>query len=190
MKILITGFEPFGGADVNASWEAVRLLPDTIGGAAVEKRKLPVVFGQSGRMACEAAAECQADVLVSVGVAGGRKAVTPELVAVNWRMASIADNAGQAYHGEMIDPDAPAARMTTLPVMRLVEAAKAAEVPCQLSLTAGAYVCNDLYWAILTDGETSGRPSLFVHVPDLDALDAATTSRGLAAILSVITAEE
>lgn len=186
MKILVTGFEPFGGAAVNASWEAIRLLPNTIGGAAIVKRQLPVVFGEAGRLACAAAAESGADVLVCVGVAGGRKAVTPELVAVNWRMASIADNAGQAYHGEMIDAAAPAARMTSLPVMRLVDAAKAADVPCQLSLTAGGYVCNDLYWAILTDGETSGRPGLFVHVPDLDALDTAATARGLEAILSVI----
>lgn len=77
MKLMITGFEPFGGAAVNASWEAVKLLGDTLDGAAVERMLLPVEYGRAGRMAVAAAKAAGADLLVCTGVAGGRTAVTP-----------------------------------------------------------------------------------------------------------------
>lgn len=183
MKILVTGFEPFGGAQTNPSWEAVSLLPDTIGGAELERMQLPVVYGEAGQRVLRRAAEMRPALVVCTGAAGGRKAVTPELVAVNWRMASIADNAGNAFHGEPIDPAAPAAYRTPLPVMTLVDAAREAGVPCQLSLSAGGYVCNDVYWHLLTGQEAGGYQGLFVHVPLAEDLPPQKTAEGLCAIL-------
>lgn len=167
MSILITGFDPFGGADVNPSWEAVQLLPDRIAGHDVHRLQLPTVFSRSGEMLLEAAEKIQPALVILCGVAQGRQAVTPELVAVNYRMASIPDNAGQSYPGVKIDEDSPAAFMTKTPVQDIIAAIRRADIPAQLSLSAGAYVCNDLYFAALKNN----LPALFIHVPGTEAVD-------------------
>ena len=105
-------------------------------------------------------------------------------------MASLADNAGKAFNGERIAPGGPAARMTALPVMRLVEKVKEQELPCALSLSAGAYVCNDLYWSMLTwQEEEGGCPCLFVHVPSVEYLPSRMTADALQLIISGALAE-
>ncbi|MBQ8655127.1 MAG: hypothetical protein IJ507_09335 [Clostridia bacterium] len=179
MKILITGFEPFGGDSVNPSWEAVRLLPDSVDGAQLHRVQLPVVFGECGeRLAAEAQAY-QPDVVILCGVAGNRTEVTPELLAVNWRMGSIADNAGVQYTGQKIDPAGPDAIMTDLPVTAMVEDMKQAGLPAKLSLSAGAYVCNDLYYAAMQGQKKGGYRALFIHVPPTTALCTEETARAL-----------
>ncbi|MBR7136583.1 MAG: pyroglutamyl-peptidase I, partial [Clostridia bacterium] len=107
--LLITGFDPFGGESINPSWEAVARLPDRIGGWCVEKRQIPTQFGQAAETVLAAAAECAPDVILCVGQAGGRNSVTPEVVAINLREASIADNAGVLAQNEPVVPGAPAA---------------------------------------------------------------------------------
>lgn len=179
MKILITGFEPFGGAAVNPSWEAVKLLPEQIGGAALIRALLPVEYGTAGKRAAAMAMELGADLLICTGVAGGRTAVTPELLAANWRMASIADNAGVLYTGQKIDTAAPAAIMTTLPVTAMVEAVKQNGLPCALSMSAGGYVCNDVYWHILQGQAEGGYKALFIHVPLLEQSTAENTAKAI-----------
>ena len=156
MSILVTGFEPFGGSSRNASWEAVSLLPETIAGHAVYRMRLPVCYGQAGDLLVEMMRRIRPTVTLCCGVAGGRKAITPELIAVNYRRAAIADNADVLYAGEKIDPKRPDAHMTRLNVLRMVDAMKSAGLPADLSLTAGAYVCNDLYFALLDRGLTVG----------------------------------
>lgn len=156
MSILVTGFEPFGGSSRNASWEAVSLLPETIAGHAVYRMRLPVCYGQAGDLLVEMMRRIRPAVTLCCGVAGGRKAITPELIAVNYRRAAIADNADVLYAGEKIDPKRPDAHMTRLNVLRMVDAMKSAGLPADLSLTAGAYVCNDLYFALL-DRRRRGR---------------------------------
>lgn len=170
MSILLTGFEPFGGASVNPSWEAVCCVPDRIAGHTVHRLRLPVVYGEAADLLREAIARIRPEFVISCGVAGDRKAVTPELVALNYRHARIPDNAGNQYSGVPIDPNGPAARMTCLPIHALIDAVKAEGIPCALSLSAGAYVCNDVYWALLDCEAVFGHRGLFIHVPSADAV--------------------
>jgi pyroglutamyl-peptidase len=95
MKILITGFEPFGGYAVNPSSEAVGLLPDQIDGTDIIKKVLPVVFGDAADQLTEMIRETVPDAVICTGLAAGRKGITPELIAVNIRDARIPDNAGR-----------------------------------------------------------------------------------------------
>ncbi len=175
MSILVTGFDPFGGAQVNPSWEAVSLLPSIIAGHEVHRVQLPTVFGRCGEMLMQAAQELQPALVILCGVAQGREAITPELVAVNYRMARIPDNAGQSYVGVKIDESCPAAFMTETPVQEIIAAIQAAGIPARLSLSAGAYVCNDLYFAALKNG----LPALFIHVPGIETVDTAHVAQAI-----------
>ena len=186
MTILMTGFEPFGGDSVNASWEAVDRLPEEVGSAKIVKLRLPVVFGQCGEKLEEAAAKINPDVVICCGVAGNRTEVTPELLAVNWRMGSIADNSGVRYTGEKIDRDGPDAIMTVLPVNDLVSAMQQAGHAAKLSLSAGAYVCNDLYYALMQMQEKLGRKGLFIHVPPQSAKASEKVAEALEICLQTI----
>ena len=180
MSILLTGFEPFGGADTNPSWEAVRLVPDCLAGHSVHRLRLPVVYGEAANLLRQEIARLRPALVICCGVAGDRKAVTPELVAINYRHARIPDNAGQSYFGEPIDVSAPAARMTHLPIHTLIDAVKAADIPCAVSFSAGAYVCNDVYWALLNAEEEFGHRGLFVHVPSAEAVPVCDMARAIA----------
>lgn len=179
MKLLVTGFEPFGGAETNPSWEAVRLMPDRLDGAEIRRLRLPVVYARAGKLLLAEVKRLRPDLVLCCGVAQGRQAVTPELVAVNWRMASIEDNDGQRFDGEMIDPAQPAAYMTSWPVMKMVAEMEAAHLPARLSLSAGAYVCNDLYYHLLGHERAYGYCGVFVHVPGTEVLQPSQAARAL-----------
>ena len=131
-------------------------------------------------------AELHPDVVICCGVARGRTEVTPELLAVNWRMGTIPDNAGVAYAGEKIDPTGPDAIMTDLPVKRMVAAIREAGLPGRLSLSAGAYVCNDLYYALMRGQEQGGYRGLFIHVPAEREMPLADTARALLCCLRTL----
>ena len=163
--LLITGFMPFGGEDRNPSWEAVNALPDRIGAWKLHKLLLPVEFGHAAHLAIETAEACHADAVLCVGLAAGRMAVTPELVGVNVRDASIPDNAGQKFNGDPIRPDGPAAYFSTLPVREMTAAILGAKIPAMLSYTAGAYVCNDLLYTLLDHFSGTSTRAAFVHIP-------------------------
>lgn len=179
MSILLTGFEPFDGASVNPSWEAVTRVPDQIAGHVIHRLRLPVVYGEAADLLLREIARIRPEVVICCGVANGRQAVTPELVAINYRHARIPDNAGQQYSGQPIAPDAPAAYMTRLPVHDMIEAIKAEDIPAYLSLSAGAYVCNDVYFALLASEAELGHRGLFVHVPGADVVDADAAARAI-----------
>lgn len=177
--ILLTGFEPFGGDEANPSWEAVCLVPDMLCGHDVHRLRLPVEYGRAASILQEEIARLRPEIVISVGVANGRKAVTPELVAVNYRFASIPDNAGVSHRGDPITPDGPAAYITSLPVHDMIAAINAAGIPAHLSLSAGAYVCNDVYYALLACEAEFGHKGLFVHVPGEDAVSVEDMARAL-----------
>lgn len=183
MKILVTGFAPFGGDTVNASWEAVSLLPARLGKAELARLLLPVEYDTAGQLAVAEAERIHADMILCTGVAGGRTAVTPELIAVNWRMADIADNAGVRHDGVLVRPGKPAALMTSFPIVPMSRQVSEAGVPCRVSLTAGAYVCNDVYWHILEAEQRTGCRALFVHVPALAQLEASQSAKALTILL-------
>ena len=143
MKILVTGFDPFGGESVNPAYEAVKLLPDTIGGAQIFKLEIPTVL------------------------AGGRASISVEKVAINFVDARIPDNNGEQPLDEPLQADGPAAYFSTLPVKAMVQHVKDAGLPCYLSFTAGTYVCNSIMYNVLymCDKRYPGIRAGFIHVP-------------------------
>ena len=165
MTILITGFEPFGGQSVNPSWEAVSALPERIGAYRLEKLRLPVEYGEAARRVLVKARELSPQVILCVGQAGGRDSVTPEVIGINLREASIPDNAGAAPAGTPIDPDGPDGIFSTLPVREMAEAIRARGIPALLSYSAGAYVCNDLLYTRLNRFRGTDTRVGFIHVP-------------------------
>ena len=164
-KLLITGFDPFGGATVNPSWQAVSRLPDQIGDYILCKLEIPTVFTEAARAVLEKAAVFCPDVILCVGQAGGRAAVTPERIGVNIRDARIADNAGNQPKGQFVAPDGPAAYFATVPVQAMAEAIEKAGLPATVSNSAGAFVCNDVLYSLLH--HYAGTPVRvgFIHVP-------------------------
>jgi pyroglutamyl-peptidase len=165
--LLITGFAPFGGETVNPSWEAVRRLPDVLGGVVLHKKELPVEFTAAADLVWAETERLRPDAVLCVGQAGGRDAVTPEYVAINLRHARIADNAGNHPQDEPVVLGGPAAYFTTVPVRRMVEAVEKTGVPCACSYTAGTFVCNDLIYSLLHALRDTEIPAGFIHVPFL-----------------------
>lgn len=166
-QLLITGFDPFGGASVNPAREAVMALPDTVGDYALTKLEIPTVFGLAAEKVLQAAEALCPDVILCVGQAGGRAAITPEVVAINLREASIPDNAGNQPKNMPVVENAPAAYFSTLPVRAMAEGVKAAGIPCSLSYSAGVFVCNDLLYTLLHHYDGTDTRVGFVHIPYL-----------------------
>ena len=164
-KLLITGFDPFGGASVNPSWLAVEQLPKQVGAFEVHKRMIPTVFGAAAEVVLAEAEKVQPDVILCVGQAGGREAVTPERIAVNIRDARIADNAGNQPRGEFVASDGPAAYFATVPVEKMAQAIRDASIPATVSNSAGAFVCNDVMYTLLHAFAGTDVRVGFIHVP-------------------------
>lgn len=166
-KLLITGFDPFGGETVNPAFEAVRLLPDVIAGFELCKLEIPTEFIRSGVILKDALRAEQPDAVLCVGQAGGRTAVTPERVAINLMDARIPDNAGYQPIDTPVVPDGPAAYFSTLPIKAIVERIQHAGLPAMVSNTAGTYVCNSLLYTLLHAAahEYPGFCGGFIHVP-------------------------
>ena len=164
-QLLITGFDPFGGEAINPSREAVMRLPDVIGSWTLCKREIPTVFGKAAEAVLAAAEECHPHAILCVGQAGGRAAVTPEVVAINLREATISDNEGNRPVNRPVAEGGPAAYFSTLPVREMVAAAKAADIPAALSYSAGAFVCNDVLYTLLHHYDGSEVKVGFVHIP-------------------------
>ncbi len=164
-KLLITGFEPFGGETINPSWEAVARLPSEINQYSLTKLQIPVVFGEAAEKVLAAADEMCPDVILCIGQAGGRNAVTPELVGINLRHATIPDNKGYQPKDEPIVFGGDAAYFSTLPVRRMADAVNAVGVPSQVSYSAGAYVCNDVLYTLLSHFARTQTRVGFIHIP-------------------------
>lgn len=166
-RILVTGFDPFGGQPVNPAREAVLRLPDTVGGYEITKLEIPTVFGLAAETVLQAAEELRPHAILCVGQAGGRSAVTPEVVAINLREATIPDNAGNIPVNTPVMENAPAAYFATLPVRDMVRAVRERGIPCALSYTAGTFVCNDLLYTLLHHYRDTEVKVGFVHIPYL-----------------------
>ena len=166
-KLLITGFDPFGGETVNPAWEAVKKLPDRITDYTLYKLEIPTVFGLAAETVLAKAAQTQPDLILCIGQAGGRAAVTPERIAVNIRDARIPDNAGNQPGGEQIAPDGPAAYFATVPVKKMAAAIENAGIAATVSNSAGAFVCNDTLYSLLHHYAHTDMKVGFIHVPYL-----------------------
>ena len=166
MKILLTGFDPFGGQTINPAWEAVKRV-NAPAGAELIKLEVPTVFGLSVETVREALLRERPDAVVCVGQAGGRNAVTPERVAINVDDARIADNAGNRPVDVPVDPDGPAALFSTLPIKAMVQAIQDAGINAQISNSAGTFVCNHLMYGVLRTLQRELPCTIggFIHVP-------------------------
>ena len=169
MKILVTGFEPFGGEARNPSAEVVARLPEQIAGAQIVKLILPTVRYEAPQKVERAVDEHRPDVVLSIGQAGGRSAVSVERVAVNLDDYRIPDNAGNQPADEAVVPGGPDAYLSELPVKAMVEAIQRAGVPAQVSLSAGTFVCNHLLYHVrhYLEGRHPGARNGFIHIPFL-----------------------
>ncbi|MEE1210684.1 MAG: pyroglutamyl-peptidase I, partial [Parafannyhessea umbonata] len=140
-KILVTGFEPFGGERTNPSWEVASTLPATIAGHAVVCERIPVSFSRGPAAVLAAIKRENPAIVLCLGQAGGRAKVTPEFVGINYTDARIPDNDGARPRGTRLLEGAPDAHFSTLPVHAMAQAMADAGVPAAVSYTAGAYVC-------------------------------------------------
>ena len=167
MKILVTGFDPFGGEQVNPALEAVKLLPKEIHGAEVYWAEIPTVFYQSAEVLEAEIVRYQPDVVLCIGQAGGRASLTPERVAINQDDARIPDNQGNQPIDTPIRLDGEVAYFSTLPIKAMVQAIKEEGLPATVSNTAGTFVCNHLmYQALyLADKKFPHMRAGFMHIP-------------------------
>lgn len=166
-KLLITGFDPFGGETINPAWEAVKRLPEIIGDYELCKLEIPTVFGLAADTVLEKAAQVRPDVILCIGQAGGRDAVTPERIGINLRNARIADNAGNQPQEETIIPGGADGIFSTLPVAEMACAISNAGLPANVSNTAGTFVCNDTLYTLLHHFTGTHVRIGFIHVPYL-----------------------
>ena len=166
-KLLITGFDPFGGENINPSWEAVKELPDHIGDWQITKMEIPTVFGAAADQVIAAAEGLQPNAILCIGQAGGRAAVTPEVVAINLQEARIPDNLGNQPMNIPVVKGGPAAYFATVPVREMVQAIQAANIPAALSYSAGTFVCNDVLYRLLHHFDGTATQAGFIHVPYL-----------------------
>lgn len=167
MKILITGFDPFGGETVNPAYEAVKLLPDVIKGAEIVKMEIPTVFWEAGKTVDKAIIENKPDAVICVGQAGGRADITVERVAINLAEAPIPDNAGNEPMDVKVQENGENAYFATVPVKAMVQNINDHGIPASLSYTAGTYVCNNVMYDLLymTDKKYPNIRGGFIHVP-------------------------
>lgn len=165
--LIITGFDPFGGETVNPAWEAVKRLPDVLGNYRLTKLQIPTQFAKAAETVLAAAEADLPDVILCIGQAGGRNAVTPERIAINLMDARIADNAGFQPVEEPIVPGGPDGIFATVPVSAMAETIREAGIPGAVSLTAGAFVCNDTLYRLLHHFVGTTTRVGFIHVPFL-----------------------
>jgi len=169
MRILVTGFDPFGGEPVNPALEAIRRLPATLGAHTIERRPLPTLFHRSLEVLGDAVRTIRPDILLCIGQAGGRSALSIERVAINVDDARIADNGGAAPIDQPIVPGGPAAYFTNLPLKAMVQGLSEAGIPAKLSNTAGTFVCNHVFYGAmhLVATEFPALRAGFIHIPFL-----------------------
>ena len=167
MKVLVTGFEPFGGEKVNPALEAIKGLPAEIHDAKVRWLEVPTVFQKSAQVLEEEMSCYQPDFVLCIGQAGGRSSLTPERVAINQDDARIPDNDGNQPIDLPIRPDGAPAYFSSLPIKAMVQAIKKEGLPASVSNTAGTFVCNQLmYQALyLVEKKFPHVKAGFMHIP-------------------------
>ena len=170
MRVLITGFEPFGGQAINPSWEVARALHGwRLGQAHALAVQLPCVFAQADTVLTRALHELQPDLVLALGQAEGRSDISVERVAINVMDARIADNAGAQPIDQPVVAGGPAAYFSTLPIKHLVASLRAAGFPASVSQTAGTFVCNQVFYRLQHALAAQPVRSGFVHLPLLPA---------------------
>ena len=166
MKIIVTGFDPFGGETINPSIECVKALPE-IEGVELIRLELPTVFKESAKRLNEVINDVKPDAVLSVGQAGGRAGITMERIAINVDDARIPDNISQQPIDEEIQVEGEAAYFSTLPIKRIVKAIREAGISAEVSNSAGTFVCNHIMYQALFAATKDDKPfkAGFMHIP-------------------------
>ena len=166
MKIIVTGFDPFGGETINPSIECVKALPE-IEGVELIRLELPTVFKESAIRLNEVINDVKPDAVLSVGQAGGRAGITMERIAINVDDARIPDNISQQPIDEEIQVEGEAAYFSTLPIKRIVKAIREAGISAEVSNSAGTFVCNHIMYQALFAATKADKPfkAGFMHIP-------------------------
>lgn len=169
-KILVTGFDPFGGEAINPAWESVKELGKIESAHyQVELRQIPTVFDKSMEQLYAALEETKPDLVFCIGQAGGRTDISIERVAINVNDARIPDNEGNQPIDTPIQEEGPVAYWSTLPIKAIVHEMKQNGVPASVSQTAGTYVCNHLFYGLMhyLAKQQSATRGGFIHIPYL-----------------------
>lgn len=169
MKILVTGFDPFGGEKINPAIESVKRLPDKILDAEIIKLEIPTVIGKSVDKIREKIKEVEPDVVLSIGQAGGRPDITVERVGINCDDCRIKDNEGNQPIDEKVVEGGPAAYFATIPIKAMVEHIKEGKIPASVSNTAGTFICNHVLYGVchIKATEYPNMRTGFIHIPFL-----------------------
>lgn len=203
MKILVTGFDPFGGEPINPAIESVKQLPDTIAGADIIKLEIPTVCHTSLQVIKQAIEKYDPDVVLSIGQAGGRSDITVERIGINCDDCRIPDNEGNQFIDTPVYPEGPDAYFVNLPIKAMVQAIQASGVPASISNSAGTFVCNHVTYGVrhLIETNYQGKRSGFIHIPylvsqvvdkkNMPSMELTTIVKGLtAAIEAIVTTKE
>jgi pyroglutamyl-peptidase len=167
MRVLITGFTPFGGEKINPSWEAIKRMKDNYGDIKVFKSEIPTVFNKAIYFLEEEIQRYNPDVVICTGQAGGRTAITPERVAINVNDARIPDNEGNTPIDKKIFEDGENAYFSSLPIKAIVKELRQKNIPATVSNSAGTFVCNNIMYGLLyyIDKNYENLKGGFVHIP-------------------------
>ena len=165
-RVLISGFEPFGGSNLNSSQLVVEAISkESFSGLDLFTVILPVEFGKAADVLLSKVKEIDPEIIVAFGQAEGRKALTPEKIAINLDSARIPDNAGELRVNKVIIEKGADGYFSTLPIEKMVEAVKACGLESEISLSAGAFLCNHIFYHLQHQLLKSGVKSGFVHLP-------------------------
>ena len=170
MKVLITGFDKFGGESINPSSLCVNSLPDVIDNIEIKKITLPTVFKDSSRVLEENIDSFSPNIVICIGQAGGRSKITPERIAINIDDARIPDNIGNSPIDEAIRKDGENAYFSTLPIKAIVDELNKNNIPSAISNTAGTFVCNHIMYEALyiTSKNYPNIKAGFIHIPYIE----------------------
>ncbi|PAT01978.1 pyroglutamyl-peptidase I [Candidatus Izimaplasma bacterium ZiA1] len=199
--IIVTGFEPFLGEEINPSLEVLKLLPDTINGYKIIKKGLPVIFNKCFNEIPELINEYNPKYIIHIGQAGGRSKITPERVAINIDDTCSVDNENKTYTDVIIKQDGEKAYFSSIPIKKIVERLKQKSIPASISNSAGTYVCNNLLYNSLyyIDKNSLDIKAGFIHIPftneqvvnkgNIASMNLSDIKIGIETILEVITSE-
>ena len=198
MKILVSGFDPFGGEPINPAIESVKRLPDNIAGAEIIKLEIPTVRKKSLEKIEKAINEHNPDVILSIGQAGGRFDISIERVGINLDDFRIPDNEGNQIIDEPVFPDGENSYFVKLPVKAMVQNVQKNNIPASVSYTAGTFVCNHVLYGVLylIEKKYKGKKSGFIHIPflpqqvvdkrNMPSMELNTIVKGLTAAIEAI----
>ena len=165
-KVLLTGFEPFAGASFNPSGAVVQEIAEHgIDGIEIVTAILPVEYKRSAKILIDLIETHQPSVVISLGQAEGRDFIGPEQVAINLADARIADNAGISQENQPINEAAADAYFSTLPIRAIVAAISDLGISAKISLSAGTFICNEIFFTAQAFLQAGTVISGFIHLP-------------------------